>query len=175
MRQAAARRVWNAETRDEMRAAGPFAYPQRACRKKGKNKGIGLKKAINKTTKKMGVGKPLQQITKGVDKVANDAAKAAKCAAMHVAIKGLLGAKKVVKGKYANIFEFCFFPLDIRSETTGSCGVKEKEAIDAKMTNIRNDNEDCFKEWFKKQKKKEEGKAGEDKNSYLPAFLVNLV
>jgi len=40
LRQAAARRVWNAEMRDETQAAGLFACPQTMRGKNGKNVGI---------------------------------------------------------------------------------------------------------------------------------------
>ena len=118
-----------------------------------------------------------RKIRKGIKKVSSKAeegikkaAAAVKCEADKVAIKGIDGAIKAVEEKYKMPFQFCFFPLNIRSHATGSCGVKETNGLIRQQLKIREDNKKCFKKWFDKQKEKEEKKDEEAKNSYLPKF-----
>ena len=93
-----------------------------------------------------------RKIRKGIKKVSSKAeegikkaAAAVKCEADKVAIKGIDVAIEAVKKKYKMFFEFCFFPLDSRSDATGSCGVKEKKVLKKRKLKIREDNKKCFK------------------------------
>ena len=75
------------------------------------------------------------------------AANLAKCVKDTADVKVLDGLIEGVKLKYKNLFEFCFRPLNWRSKTTGSCGVKEIRRFKKEQDKIRRGNKDCFKEW----------------------------
>jgi len=81
------------------------------------------------------------------------AANLAKCVKDTADVKVLDGLIEGVKLKYKNLFEFCFRPLNWRSKTTGSCGVKEIRRFKKEQDKIRRGNKDCFKEWNKKNPK----------------------